>query len=366
MTLQGIGYFTWILNRTEGGNMTAVAAMARAAKFTHVLVKIADGMYTYNVDPTTGTDYARHLTTALKAQGIQVWGWHYIYGDSPLAEANIAIRRVNQLNLDGYVINAEQEYKRSGMRPAASRFMAQLRAALPRLPVALSSYRYPSYHPELPWREFLQDCDYAMPQVYWMNATNAGQQLQRSVREYQMMTPYRPIIATGAAFREHGWGPTVSQVVEFLDIARALNLSAVNFWEWFATRSRLPDIWDTISGYAWDAGPSPEDIVDSYINALNSKNTNQVLSLYAPDAVHVTSARTIQGTSGISAWYNSLFNQVLPNATYVLTSKTGSGSARHFTWTATSAGGSVQNGNDTIGISGGRIVYHYSFFTVAR
>jgi hypothetical protein len=363
MTLQGKGFFTWILSRTEAGNPSAIASLARAANLTHVLIKIANGSYSYNVDQSTGIDYAMLTAQALKAQGVQVWGWHYVYGDSPVNEANIAIRRVNQLNLDGYVIDAEQEYKRPGMRLAAQRFMAQLRAGLPNIPVALSSYRYPSYHPELPWREFLEGCDYAMPQVYWMQATNAGQQLLRSVREYQNMTPYRPIIATGAAFKEHGWGPTLSQVLEFLETAKSLNLSAVNFWEWYEARTRLPDIWEGIRNYPWHPSETTLDIAQKYIKALNSHDVQQVVSLYVPSAVHVTSARTVQGMEAISTWYSTLFNQLLPGATYTLTSYTGTGSSRHLTWTAASPRGKVHNGNDTIGLADGRIVYHYSFFT---
>jgi len=42
----------------------------------------------------------------------------------------------------------------------------------------------------------------------------------------------------------------------------------------------------------------------------------------------------------------------------------GTGNTRHFTWTATSSKGKVTNGNDTLGILDGKIVYHYSYYTV--
>lgn len=53
---------------------------------------------------------------------------------------------------------------------------------LPNTPIA--SVRYPRYH-RLPWRAFLERCDYAMPQVYWEQAHNPGDQLRRSLAEYQ-------------------------------------------------------------------------------------------------------------------------------------------------------------------------------------
>jgi hypothetical protein len=364
MILKGKGYFTWILSRTEGGNPAAIASLAKAANYTHVLIKISDGVVPFNIDYTTGIDYAMLVTNALKSVGIKVWGWHYVYGDSPVNEANQAISRIRQLNVDGYVINAEVEYKRPNRRVAARTFMDRLRSVLPNMPIALSSYRYPSYHPELPWREFLEYCDIAMPQVYWMKATNAGQQLERSVREYQAMTPYRPIVPTGSAFAEHGWRPYLPQVLEFLNTAKSLNLKAVNFWEWYNTRTRLPEIWDGIRNYPWDT-PAPTDISERYIEALNSRNPMKVSELYADKAVHITSARTIQGRAAITTWYQTLFNQILPNASFTLTRYTGTGSSRHLTWTAVSPKGRVQNGSDTLGIINNSIMYHYTFFNVS-
>ena len=61
--------------------------------------------------------------------------------------------------------------------------MTRLRASLPTFPFALSSYRYPTLHPALPWEAFLEKCDYNMPQVYWMEAHNPSDQLVRCLRD---------------------------------------------------------------------------------------------------------------------------------------------------------------------------------------
>jgi hypothetical protein len=71
------------------------------------------------------------------------------------------------------------------------------------------------------------------------------------------------------------------------------------------------------------------------------------------------------GIASIKAWYGQFINQILPNATFALTSHSGMGSSRHLTWTAKSKRGNVLNGNDTFGLtSAGKITYHYTFFTV--
>jgi hypothetical protein len=365
MLLKGKGMYVWQVTRCERGDTTAIAGLARAAKLSHVLVKVADRDVPYNIDRTTRVDLAMLLIQSLHAYGIQAWGWQYVYGESPLAEANMAIHRIRQLKLDGFVINAEFEYKQTGKKVAARRYMNQLRMAVPDIPMALSSYRYPSYHPEFPWREFLENVDINMPQVYWMQARNPADQLNRCVREFQAMTPSRPIIPTGAAFKEYGWKSTPEEVVDFMQAAQRHNLSAANFWEWSHARNTgtLPGMWDAIRDYPWQQTPAQQDICQRYISALNSHKPNEVAKLYLPNAIHVTGSRTAQGTAAINSWYSSLFNQVLPAGVFTLTGFSGKGSSRHFTWTAVSRNGRVLDGSDTFGLTNDQIAYHFTFFS---
>lgn len=131
MGLKGKGFFIWKIRDAEGGNPEAIANTAQAAGFTHVLLKIADGSYPYNVDRNTNVDLTEPVVHALRQRGISVWGWHYVYGNGPVGEANIAIRRLEQLNLDGYVVDAEAEYKEPGKANAARIYMEKLRTRFP-------------------------------------------------------------------------------------------------------------------------------------------------------------------------------------------------------------------------------------------
>ena len=90
----------------------------------------------------------------------------------------------------------------------------------------------------------------------------------------------------------------------------------------------------------------------------------QVALLYDEAGAHVNAERTVQGLEGLLGWYNSLLNDILPEATFTLTGLGGTGNARHMTWSATSSLGEVKNGNDTFGLLDGKIAYHYTFFTV--
>ena len=158
MELSGQGFFIWQLWRTEGEDAEAIALLAKEADLSHVLIKVADGTTVYNYDHEGQVDRVPPVAQALRAQGIQVWGWQYIYGDNPLGEARRAIQRVVELELDGFVLDAEKQYKESGKETAARQYMQELRAGLPDTPLALSTYRYPKLHPQIPYSEFLARC----------------------------------------------------------------------------------------------------------------------------------------------------------------------------------------------------------------
>jgi hypothetical protein len=141
-----------------------------------------------------------------------------------------------------------------------------------------------------------------------------------------------------------------------------LNLSGANFYSWDSSRRYLPEIWDAIRDYSWSE--TPQDISARLIGALNTHDPEQLVPLYAPAAVHITSERTIQGHSALRAWYRSMFDELLPSARFILTGYTGEGNSRHLSWTATSNTGRVLNGKDTLGVSNGVVVFHYSFFSI--
>lgn len=362
MALTGKGYFIWQIPYCEHGAVKTIANLAEQSGFTHILIKVADGAYSYNV--YDGNDLVPALVTALKARGIKVWGWHYIYGDYPKKEADKAIERINSLDLEGYALDVELEYKEDGKDAAATTFMKRLRNSLPNLPVALCSYRYPSYHPKVPWKIFLESCDYNMPQVYWEQSHNPAAQLTRCVTEFQAMTPYRPIIPVGSAYIRGAWAPTTADILEFMQTAQSLGLTAANFWEWSNTRKNLADVWTTIQDYDW-FHPSVLSMAQDVIDAFNSHEPNQATNLYSSTGVHVTSARTVRGSTAIYSWYQTLFNDLLPDATFTLSSSQASSTVCHFTWRATSTTGSVDDGSDTLGVLDGKIVYHYTSFSVS-
>lgn len=242
----GKTFFMWKLIYCEGGNPEAIASTAANAGLTAVYFKIANGKYPYNVSADIPA-----IVAALRDYGISVWGWHYIYLNEPEAEADIAIQRTNQFDLDGYIIDAEGECKNKPTQTV--RYMNRLSAGL-NVPIVLCSYRYPSLHRELSWRSFLEKCNGVMPQVYWAGSNNPEYQLRRCFQEYNELysslnIPPLPMHPVGAAYREFGWQPTVGEILEFMNTAASLQLPGCSFWEWWFARERIPEFWAAISDY---------------------------------------------------------------------------------------------------------------------
>jgi hypothetical protein len=358
--------FIWGILSCEKGDVNAIANLASEANLSHVLVKIADNTVPYNLDPKTKADLVGPLVRALRARDIQVLGWHYIYGYNPAAEADRAIQLIKLHQLDGYVIDAEAEYKKPGRDQAARIFMQRLRSALPSYPIALSSYRFPSLHPHFPWKAFLEKCDLIMPQVYWLYAHNPAEQIIRCVREFESMVPHRPVFPTGSAFKQGKWAPTLDDLTKFMDTSKSLNLAGVNYWEWSNCRRHLPEAWDLIKQYQWIPNTGSSDISHRYINALNNRKLDELIAMYNPSAVHITSQKTIQGISAIKSWFTQLFSQILPDGNFSLSGVSGQGVFRNLSWTATSSKGQVLDGKDTIGLANNQIAFHYSSFSVNK
>lgn len=247
----GKGMFIWQLKNCAGGDPARLAAMAAASGIKWVSIKIADGIVSFNGDISPAV-------RALKAAGVSVWGWSYVYGYRPEDEARRAIDRCNYHGLDGYHLNAEHEYKQAGRAVMAKRMMDVLRMSAPALPVGLCSYRFPSLHSEFPWKEFLDGCTHHAPQVYWLENDSSlapGGQLARSVRELKLKRDL-PIVPLGVASPNDAgtWLPSIPQLDNFHAAVKSNGLPGWGYWSW-EHAERRPEVWAAIARHG--ALPTP-------------------------------------------------------------------------------------------------------------
>ncbi len=369
MILQGKGFFTFVLPECEGGEPASILATAQAAGLSHVVIKIADGERAFGVD-ASGSDITAPVVQALHAGGIAVWGWHAVHGNDPSAEADLAIVRTQALGLDGYVVEAKDEYSRAGMASAAQQFMSAVHEAL-KIPIALSSYRFPNYHPELPWSSLLEFCDLHMPQVSWEQAHNAGAQLRESKRQCDALPNAKPCIPTGAAFSRSGWSPTSEEVNDFLNTAKVLGLQAINFFNWDACRRDLPLLWTTIADFAWPTSTdirkqetpalSPLDadaFLAQFLSALSGRRAAQTSALYDPAAIQVRADQILPGSEVIQTGYTAFFDSLPAGSIFTISQAKAEDDLCHFSWKA-----GPFSGETTLVVESGKIILDYTFIS---
>jgi hypothetical protein len=373
MTLQGKGFFTLNLLECEGGEPTSILAEAQAAGLSHVIVKIADGVNAVGFD-ASGRDFTAPVVNALRDSGFAVWGWQSVYGADPALEADIAIVRAQALRLEGYVVNVGAEYQRPGRASAAGEFMRAVRNGLA-VPIALSSYRFPNYHPELPWSTFLEFCDLHMPQVTWEEAHNAGAQLRESKRQCDALPNARPYVPTGPAYGISGWSPLENEINEFLNTARELGLPAVNFFNWDTCRQKLPLVWKEIASFAWStpapikqraAAPIPvpdtppiaplDGFLVQFLDALNSRQAAQVTALYDPAATQVWADQLHQDGAAIQNGYEAFFASLPPGSIFTISKVQLKDNQRLFSWKS----GEI-SGETSLVLKSGKIILEHTF-----
>lgn len=261
---------------TEYSTPEELASELTTGGFGHVLLKITDGIVYHNLLPNK-VDYASKYISVLRDAGIDVWGWGYAYGYLPDIEAAVAIDRCKMLGITNFVIDAEGQYKDRNSQATA--YMIALRRGLPNVKFTLSTFRYPTYHMEFPFKEFAEYCDYMMPQVYWEESTDSAAQLVRSMNEYKEFGV--PLIgATGAAYRTSKWLPTATQIKQFYEEAKLLGLEMVNYWEWQCAKKI--GLWQTLMALEGDANTEPDTnpdyISEEAIRAIVREEVEKILS----------------------------------------------------------------------------------------
>lgn len=330
MIFTGIGCFFDKIPESMDAGVQAFATNARQVGLSHIILKVVDGQ-------TANGHGARisSLANTMKDNGLHVWGWQHICGDDPEVEAHLAIQSIRQFGLDGFVVHALSEYEQSGKAAAASAYMRAMRTELPKIPLALSSYPIPSYHPHFPWQNFLAYSDFNMPQLRWYGRGGSRSQIERCFREFQEIPPNRPVMPIGQFNSRNGQKAHPGEIRAFLQASKDLNLKGVNLLGWdISVSDYFSEALETIQNFPLQQSPQTLDIVDHFMAALNNANPSQVAAFYSSRSALVTSSQTYVGQARISVYYQQFFSQKLPNTFFEVTSSSGTGSSRNFRWRA--------------------------------
>jgi hypothetical protein len=228
----GTGMWIWELQRTEGGNLDAVAARAQKAGVQTVFVKSADGVRWW-------PQFSPALVEALHARGLQVCAWQFLYGRRPSVEAQLGARAAT-LGADCLVLDVEGQY--AGRYAAARTFLTALRARVGEAyPLGYTSFPYVSWHSSVPYSVFLGPggAQVNMPQAYW-RAIGGGveQVIARTVAENAIYG--RPMAFIGQLYQR----PTADEIDRFRGLAQLFGAPGVSFWSW---QSAAPSGWAALN-----------------------------------------------------------------------------------------------------------------------
>ncbi len=222
---EGNGMWVWYASKSSGGSPDAMASRAKASGVGTVFLKSSDGTSYWS-------QFNSAYVSALKARGLKVCGWQYVYGRSPVTEARMA-RQAIQNGADCMVIDAEIEYE--GKYAQASTYMSKLRAyAGADYPIGLAGWPYVDYHPGYPYSVFLGPggAQFNLPQMYWKAIGVSVDEIFAHTYLYNSLYG-RPIAPLGQLYER----PTRAEILRFRQLAVAYGAPGVSWWDWQETSS---------------------------------------------------------------------------------------------------------------------------------
>lgn len=225
------GKWVWIWNwrRCDGGDPQRVTDRLKAAGCKGALVKAFDAGYWFD----QGLSF-RDICRRLKARGVAVGAWGYLYGENPAGEAQRAIETAQHGEADLLVLDVESEFK--GHPEAAEEIVTRIREALgPDYPLYFTSFAIARYHQSFPFEQFRARCTGAAPQVYW-NAFRwpLEQALGWMYADYAAMRmPPDEVFPVGGLYQEGAVRyPTAEEVRAFVREAAGRGSPGVSFWSY--------------------------------------------------------------------------------------------------------------------------------------
>jgi hypothetical protein len=186
------GMWIWYVDQSQGGSVPAILATAHRHQIGTVYVKSGDG--TTRWDQFTST-----LVSELHRGGLKVCAWQFVYGDAPVAEAQIGAESVAD-GADCLVIDAEAQYE--GKYASADLYLSTLRAAIgANYPLSLAGFPYVDYHPAFPYSVFLGPggATVNQPQMYWKDIGTSVHEVFAHTYLYNRLWG-RPIFPIGQTY----------------------------------------------------------------------------------------------------------------------------------------------------------------------
>ena len=239
------GMWIWYVSAAERGDPGRIIRKAKAHGIGTLYIKSADGTDTWS-------QFTKSLVRRFQRAGLDVCGWHYVYGRGPAREARASAYAKRQ-GADCFVIDAETEYEGDNQYAKADRYIRKLRDLVGRkFKLGLSTFPYTHYHPALPYSVFLGPggATANLPQVYWKTIGDTARESVSITWIYNSLYG-RKIYPLGQTYLN----PSRSSVRNFRRYIASYD-TAPSWWSWQHTGTRQ---WRALRGRAKPfRGYSPE------------------------------------------------------------------------------------------------------------
>jgi hypothetical protein len=240
--LAGDGMWIWYVSRSSRGKPGKIARKAHRHGIETVLIKSGDGT-------TYWGQFSSGLVSALKARGLNVCAWQFLYGRNPAKEARVGAAAVSR-GADCLILDVEGHYE--GRYPQASTYMTTLRSLVgPDYPVGLTSFPYVDYHPALPFSVFLGPggAQFNLPQLYWKTIGTSVDTGYAHTWVWNRIYD-RPILPLGQVYLN----PKPAQIRRFRALAMSHGFDGVSWWSWQSARKRQ---WKAVGAPVSPAAATP-------------------------------------------------------------------------------------------------------------
>jgi Putative peptidoglycan binding domain len=215
------GMWIWLLASSNQGNYGSIVARAHLNGIGTLLIKAGDGTTVWS------SQFNSTVVSEFHRAGLRVCAWQYIYGNDPIAEADVGAAAV-RAGADCLMIDAESEYE--GKYLSAQSYIKRLRALIGyRYPLALAGFPYIDFHPGFPYSVFLGPggAQYNAPQMYWQDIGTSVDGVYAHTYLFNRLY-MRPIMPLGQIYN----GPPAAQIRRFRLLSRAYGAANVSWWDW--------------------------------------------------------------------------------------------------------------------------------------
>jgi hypothetical protein len=218
--LGGRGMWIWEIGSSDHGSLAAIIAQAKHYGVSTLMIKSSDGTGMWS-------QFSSSLVSTLHANGLRVCAWQYVYGNNPVAEANLGAQAVRD-GANCLLIDAESQYE--GKYVSAQTYIHKLRSLIgTSFPVALAGFPYMDFHPAFPYSVFLGPggAQYNAPQMYWKDIGVSVDTVYAHTFAYNRLYG-RPIFPLGQVYNR----PPSSQIKRFRQIGYSYGASGISWWDW--------------------------------------------------------------------------------------------------------------------------------------